>query len=577
MFVGLPFVFLAGVIVALARAGDPGAERSPLRRLIARIGSGLERATGLPGWAMATVGVGLFGLLLAAVGFYWDVGWHIDLGRDKQLFTPPHTLILLGLGSILVASVVAVEFATVARRQGGLEFRGLRIPWSAIPLAVIGLGAMSGFPLDDVWHHFYGIDVTMWGPTHLIMIGGAAVTPIALWLVLADAGVSPVDGKLAGYLHVFVGSAALVGLSALQGEFDFGVPQFQLLYHPVLVVGAAGVILVAARMILGRWGAARIAVGFIVMRGLIALIVGPGLGLTAPHFPLYLASALAVEVAALVVRPGRTLPFALAGGFGIATVGLAGEWGWMEAWGRHPWNGAIFPEAFLLGGLAALGAAVIGAALGTVVSGRPIQLRPAAVLVAALGLALALAIPFPRQVGDVRAELSLEPVGERAVVHLTLDPPDAAEDARWFEVLSWQGQGRLQEPLVRTGEDTYVTRTPVPINGDWKTFIRLHRGNELMALAVYMPADPEIGAREIPAEDRADRFVRDTDLLMREAHGGPGWPAPVIFSLLGLIVVAWLVALSVATVRIGRRASPVAAGAEPVPSVGRVQSRSGSR
>jgi hypothetical protein len=187
-----------------------------------------------------------------------------------------------------------------------------------------------------------------------------------------------------------------------------------------------------------------------------------------------------------------------------------------------------------------------------VISGRPFRLRPGLALAAAVSLALALSIPFPRQLEDVQAGLTLQPVGDRAVVRVTLDPPDAAEDARWFEVLSWQGQGRVQQPMVRVADGTYVSRGPVPISGDWKTFVRLHRGNKMMALAVYMPGDPEIGAEPIPAGDRTDRFVRDTELLMREAHGGPGWPAPLIFSLLGLVVVAWLAALTFAVVRVAR-------------------------
>ena len=36
-----------------------------------------------------------------------------------------------------------------------------------------GAFALIGFPLDDVWHRIFGQDVTLWGPTHLMLIGGA--------------------------------------------------------------------------------------------------------------------------------------------------------------------------------------------------------------------------------------------------------------------------------------------------------------------------------------------------------------------------------------------------------------------
>src|SRR5947209_17370072 len=54
------------------------------------VSDSLERATGLAGWAMAGALSGLLMLGIAVMGFYWDVAWHIDFGRDKDLFTPSH-------------------------------------------------------------------------------------------------------------------------------------------------------------------------------------------------------------------------------------------------------------------------------------------------------------------------------------------------------------------------------------------------------------------------------------------------------------------------------------------------------
>ncbi|MCU1375405.1 MAG: hypothetical protein JWO68_2691, partial [Actinomycetia bacterium] len=88
----LLIVFAAATLGLLAygRSDDP----SPLFRVLRRIPNGLERLTGVPGWAAATVGMSLFGLLVAGQGFYADVSWHVALGRDKALFTAPHTAIL---------------------------------------------------------------------------------------------------------------------------------------------------------------------------------------------------------------------------------------------------------------------------------------------------------------------------------------------------------------------------------------------------------------------------------------------------------------------------------------------------
>src|SRR3954466_2493843 len=86
-------VFVA-IVVGLTLRGRSDAE-TWWARLLLRPANRLERLTGIPGWASATVGIGLYGLLIAGAGFYSDVSWHIALGRDKELFTPPHTEIVL--------------------------------------------------------------------------------------------------------------------------------------------------------------------------------------------------------------------------------------------------------------------------------------------------------------------------------------------------------------------------------------------------------------------------------------------------------------------------------------------------
>jgi len=56
-----------------------------------------------------------------------------------------------------------------------------------------------------------------------------------------------------------------------------------------------------------------------------------------------------------------------------------------------------------------------------------------------------------------------------------------------------------------------------------------------MAAPIYLPADPFIHAPEIPAvPERTVAFVRNTKLLLREQHGGPGWPAQLGYAGLAL-------------------------------------------
>jgi hypothetical protein len=550
--VAVPLVALLAITAILAR---PNGGTSILARIAAR----LEKITGIAGWAAATIGIGLGALSIAVIGFYWDVAWHIDLGRDKDIFTPAHDMILLGLLLIPVAAGAAIVLATVTKAQTRLRVGPLRVPWSSLAIGAIGIGALSGFPLDEFWHRAYGVDVTMWGPTHLMMIGGASITPIGLWLAFREAGAN-VEERFPRTVAVLLAGATLTGLSTFQGEFDFGVPQFQLLYHPVLVAGAAAGALSLARIVLGRWGAVKAVLGFAAIRGVVALLVG-ALGHTQPHFPLYLGAALAVEAVAWLVGTDDRPRFAVWSGVACATVGLATEWAWSQAWVRHPWNADVLLDGIVLAFIAAISTALLAAGLATIARGEhepaavPIVRRvPVGVIVASLvALAVAIALPFKRtSASDVTAAIALSHAGDTAFVDVTLSPPDAAEGAAWFEAMSWQSGTLVIAPLEETGPGTYRSSAPLPVAGKAKTLIRLHRGSEVMAVPVYMPDDPEIGASEIPAVDRTATFERDSRLLMRESRTGNPTTARIVFGTQAAILAVWIAVIGFVAWRVGR-------------------------
>jgi hypothetical protein len=538
---------------ALYARGEPGTADEKWLRRAARIPNALERLTGIPGWAAAVVGVGLLHPVLSVIGFYTDVAWHIQFGRDKVLFTPPHTMIVLGLLLVPLSAAMGIVFATATRAPVGFRWGRWTVPWSVLPLIAFGFGALIGFPLDDLWHAFYGVDVTLWSPTHLMMVAAGGLGTISLWMVLRESRTDYARSGWSRAVFVVLAAATLLRLSAFQAEFDLGVPQFQLLFQPVIVTLAASAALVAARLALGRGGALITAAGFLVLRGLLALLVGSGLGYLVPRFPLYLASAVAVETVAAVAGTGRRLRFAALAGVGVATFGLAGEWWWSQTWSHHPWPDVLLPETAAVVPLAAMGAAVIGVVCGAFVAGRPSRI-PARVLAAAAAVVVvALVIPSPRRAAPVEGQLSFERRGaDAAVVQVALQPPGAAQDARWFEVVSWQGGGLRRSAMMRGADGVYRSPDAVPLAGEWKTVVRLHRGQDLLALPVHLPEDREIGAPAVPAVEGQRRFVADPDVMLREAKPGPAWPRLLVFGVLAAFVAVAASVVVLAGLRIER-------------------------
>ena len=552
LYLLIPFLGFFAVVAYLAVSGT--SRIGGVSGTLLRISDSLTRLTGLPAWSAGGLGVGMFALLVAVIGFYWDVAWHIELGRDEFIYTPAHMMIVTGLGMIVVSAATAIVLASVTGAEVGKRIGRIVIPLSAIPTALLGLGALSGFPLDEFWHQAYGVDVTMWGPTHLVMISGASLTPIALSLMLTEAGPQRTPNALLKGLQVVVTGAVLIGLSTWTGEFDFGVPQFQQLYHPVLVAMAASAALVIARKVLGPGGALKAVIVFLLARGAVALLLGGSLGILIPRFPLYIGSALIVEAVARWSRGSSALRSALVAGAAVGTVGLAAEWAWMQLWGRHPWGPALFPGVWAAVAMA-IAAALIGSAMGDVLTRRKLGVPKTALVLAGIGVVGLLALPLPRNEEPIQAVVETEPASNGyADLSIALDPANAAEPADWFEVTSWQGGALQNTPLEEVSPGLYRAIEPVPVTGDWKSFVRIAKKDLMVAVPVYLPADPEIGASEVPLLPRREAtFQRDTELLLREAREGESLPAILAYTAILMLAVVWVAGFIWTFSRVARR------------------------
>jgi hypothetical protein len=551
-----------------------------------------ERVSGLPGWAALPAGVATGSLLIAVFGMYWDISLHIDQGRDAgPLANPAHYFILLGLYGILAAGWFAIVLprAGEVRSPAALQIApDWHVPVGGVLLTACASFAMIGFPLDDVSHRLFGQDVTLWGPTHLMLLGGASLTLLGILVLITEghlaarsaggAGKTAAPSRLHERLrHSRVAGACgglLIGLSIFQAEFDFGVPQFRLLFHPLLIAFAASLALVVARTLLGRGGALAVVAFYLTIRGGLSLLTGPVLGETLPHFPLYVAEGVLVEALALWVRPvgagggSGSFSFGALAGVLVATLGVLAEWGWSHVWMPLPWPGRIVPEAIAL----ALPVAVAGGVLGTFVAGglrldAALVGRPRAWVAAGASLltvAAVVAFLLPSTAPtEAHAQIALRTVhggaggsGKTVAATIRFDPPSAVADANWLTITAWQGGGRLVVDRLRAlGDGVYVTTRPIPVDGTWKAMIRFQRGSDLAAIPLALPADTAIPVPAVPALASSTRaFQRDQHVLQRERRQDvPGW----LWGIAGLVVLsiasALLLVLGWGLVRLARR------------------------
>ncbi|WP_433713910.1 hypothetical protein ACQP2U_06930 [Nocardia sp. CA-084685] len=558
----------------------------------------LGRLSNRPGWVALPLALFIATILTALFGFIWDVSLHIGKGRDEgPLANPAHYFIMIGLFFLFMAGMLAM-ILPLDEKPGPAAIRitgNWYAPVGGVLMAGAGLYALIGFPLDDIWHRLFGQDVTLWGPTHLMLIGGAGLSLVAVLLLEFEGRLDRpdqerTDGPLLWLIRTFAFGGLLIGLSVYQVEFDFGVEQFRLVFQPMLIAAASTIALISARYTLGRGGALAAVVFAICVRTVVAVLVGPLLA--APHnvFPLYLGIALIVELMALLPMT-RPVWWGALTGLVAATLGLWLESLWVAGMFVDSWPTGMWPELSAMAVPVGVAGGAVGALLGMVLRGEElprIAIRRgiviAAVLITAAATANGLRVDVPEnasatvQLRDAAAAYD----GRMVNADITLTPKDlVGADPEWVQILAWQGgigssspgRGLVIDQLRRVGEGHYLSTKPVPAYGDWKTILRVHDGRMLTALPIYMPHDTGIDAAEVPALDQFTRpFAPEITVLQRErSFDRPSWliDAASLVVLVCSLILIWSLSWGAARINLAYRRDMRAESAIAVAAVQR--------
>lgn len=286
----------------------------------------------------------LLGSVLCFVGTSWDIQWHTLIGRDRTLI-PPHIMMLSGvaLGGIAALTDILVETIWARRNpivaQHSVRFAGLfNGSLGGYVAGFAALDAAVAFPLDAYWHALYGIDVTIWAPFHVMILGGMATAALGGAYLLASAGrLAAAQGATrpawVGYLGAVAAFAATFNIftflvfNALGGDGLLDLGGLTIDVFPLLgTLLSATVLVVAVRVVPWRWSATAVALTSLVLVVIVALFVppatallvqvehqqfrqpDPGISLVAFRWPLMpILAAIMIDVA----RRGRRSPATL--------------------------------------------------------------------------------------------------------------------------------------------------------------------------------------------------------------------------------------------------------------------------
>lgn len=519
-----------------------------------------------PSWVALPVLVYTTSIICALFGFIWDVSWHIGEGRDPgPLANPAHYFIIIGLFGIFLAGMTAIVLPFDEPGPAPVRITdNWHAPVGGVLMAGCGMYALIGFPLDDIWHRIFGQDVTLWGPTHLMMIGGAGLSLFSVLMLEYEGGRAlpdaPPEKPMVRVLRYLSCGGLLIGLSVYQIEFDFGVQQFRLVFHPMMIAGVAALALIVARMTLGKGAAVIAALFAIALRGAVAFTVGSILGAPLNWFPLYLGPALIVEILALTPLFKRPIVFGAVTGLLVGTVGLWLESLWIGAVYHYPWPTSMWGEGLAMAVPVAVLMGLCGALTGMVLTGQRLPRRAIGISVVAatvlviggtIANGLHIIIPSKNTATIKLTELPSDPGKRMVSADVQINPPDLIKDQPdWVSITSWQGKmennrGLVVDRLEKVGPGHYRTTEPIPVWGSWKTLLRVQDGYTMTAVPIYEPADEAIPAAEVPAQPVITRpFVLENTILQRERDpSAPEWlftAGSILVAIFTLMVIAGL-------------------------------------
>lgn len=322
-----------------------------------------------------TYALWLLALALKLAGASWDVSWHFRTVRES--ISPPH--ILNGAGEILFV----VLFWHAWRHRQPHQLMPLRI-------MIVGMATWAlAVPLDEAWHRIYGLDLTTWSPSHLMLFYGTAIAVAGLALLFAsDIGWRP--GKafdlraqpwlaraILALFILFAAEAVLFPLTysehttiavdnaanhperldpaLLEMALTVPDPYFHGVapwVYPVYAVAAVAFVAVLARRFLpGPGWTLAILGGYVLYRGATDMILGAGEWPRSVVPLQYVPMALAWEAAWLAPARPRVRT---AAGVAASTLAAYATWAWMPTVALAiPIGMASWPGALLAGAAAA--------------------------------------------------------------------------------------------------------------------------------------------------------------------------------------------------------------------------------
>ena len=192
-------------------------------------------------------------------GLYWDISWHMTIGRDT-FWTPAHLLVQFG-GILAAITCVSLIFSTTfgtdaAAKSTSVRVWGFRGPLGAFFTAWGGAMMVTSAPFDNWWHSAFGLDVQILSPPHFVLglgINGVVIGSTLLVVSLLNRSDDAARPKLVRILLYFAGLQLVLHMMLIY-EYSDASRMHSALFYRVLTIGVPLILIAFARAAGHRWG-----------------------------------------------------------------------------------------------------------------------------------------------------------------------------------------------------------------------------------------------------------------------------------------------------------------------------------
>jgi hypothetical protein len=207
---------------------------------------------------------GLIGVSSIVFGLYWDISWHMSIGRDT-FWTPAHLLIQFG-GILMCLTSVYLIFSTTfgsdpEAKAASVKVWGFRGPLGAFLACWGGVVMVTSAPFDNWWHNSFGLDVQIVSPPHMVL--GLGILGVGIGaLLLIESSMNRAQGedrKSLLRLYLCLGGMLLCLHLLFLSEYSNGDQMHGAQFYRAVSLGVPLYLVGIARASGYRWGATAVA------------------------------------------------------------------------------------------------------------------------------------------------------------------------------------------------------------------------------------------------------------------------------------------------------------------------------